>query len=107
MASEAVYRNRLAKKIRDRLPGSTVLKNDPRQNQGIPDLTILHRDRWGMLEVKVSADAPVQPNQPYWVEKYNGDSFAAFIYPENEEQVLNDLQSALGDTRKARIPKSK
>lgn len=107
MAGEAAYRNRLAKKVRERLPGSTVLKNDPRQNQGIPDLTVLYEDRWGMLEVKMAADAPVQPNQPYYVEKFNGDSFAAFIYPENEAEVLDDLQSALSAGRKTRIPKSK
>jgi hypothetical protein len=32
-------------------------------------------------------------------------SFAAFIFPENEEDVLNDLQHALTARRPARFPK--
>jgi hypothetical protein len=47
-----------------------------------------------MLEVKASADAPEQPNQEYYVNSLDAMSFAAFIYPENEEEVLDDLQSA-------------
>lgn len=106
MASEAAYRSRLSKKIKQRLPGSTVLKNDPQENQGIPDLTVLYEDTWGMLEVKKSADAPVRPNQPYFVEKFNNESFAAFIYPENEDQVLDELQSAFTARRKTRLSES-
>jgi hypothetical protein len=34
----------------------------------------------------------------------NNMSFADFIYPENETQVLNDLQRALGAQRQARVP---
>lgn len=80
-----------------------ILKNDPAQNQGIPDILILIGDRWAMLEVKLTADSPVQPNQPYYVHMFNNMSFAAFIYPENEEQVLHDLQSTFGATRQARL----
>lgn len=88
-------------------PGSLVMKNDPNVNPGIPDLLILFKGFWAMLEVKISATAPVQPNQPHFVNHYNDMSFASFIYPENEEQVLRDLQSAFGTKRKARLSKSK
>lgn len=93
---ESHYQAKLIKKIRAMLPGCFVIKNDPMQYQGVPDLLVLFRDRWGMLEVKVDEDSPVEPNQPYYVALFDEMSFAAFIHPGNERMVLNDLQSALG-----------
>lgn len=92
---ESVYQARLVKKIEDSLRGSFVLKNDPGYRQGVPDLTILYFDRWGMLEVKTSFDADYQPNQEYYLNLFGNMSFAAMICPENEEEVLNALQVAL------------
>lgn len=101
--NEAAYQRKLIRKLELLLPGCVVYKNDPGNNQGIPDLLILFEDKWAMLEVKAFEDAPEQPNQAYYVEKYNGMSFAAFIHPQNEEQVLDDLQFAFGVTRQARV----
>jgi len=92
---ESEYQKRLIKKLNRRFPGCVVLKNDSSYRQGIPDLVIFYRDRWGMLEVKASEDAPIQANQPYYIDTLNEMSFAAFIYPENEEAVLHELQRAL------------
>jgi len=100
---ESKYQASLIKKLERMFPGCEVQINDPTRTQGIPDLTILYNDKWAMLEVKKSAKEPNRPNQPYWVEHYNKMSFAAFIYPENEEQVLNELQRSLGSTRQARV----
>jgi hypothetical protein len=72
-------------------PGCVILKNDSSYLQGIPDLLVLFQDKWAMLEVKPSKDAPHQTNQPHYVELFDGMSFGAFVYPENEEDVLNDL----------------
>ena len=72
-----------------------VLKTNPNYIQGFPDLLILFRDHWAALECKRIEDASRQPNQPYWVGFLDRMSFAAFIYPENKEEVLNDLQQAL------------
>ena len=93
---ESTYQGKLIKKLEKLFPGATILKNDANYRQGIPDLSILWKTKWAMLEVKASCDAPESPNQPYWVEKLNEDSFAAFIYPENEQEVLDALQAAFG-----------
>nr|DAM44937.1 MAG TPA: hydrolase [Caudoviricetes sp.] len=90
-AKENKYQRDLIKKISRLLPGSLVLKNDPNYIQGIPDLMILHGDMWAMLEVKASRLAKVQPNQEYYVNQLTQLGFARFIYPENEQEVFNDL----------------
>ena len=100
---ETEYQMYLAQKIRRLLPGSHVLKNDSGFQQGIPDLTILYGDRWAMLEVKRSANARKRPNQEWFIETFDAMSFAAFIYPENEEQVLRDLQLTLQSRRRSRV----
>jgi hypothetical protein len=91
---EADYQARLIKRLQLLFPGCFILKNDPSENQGIPDIIILFENRWAMLEVKVSF--AIQPNQLFYVEMFNRMSFAAFIHPQNEEQVLYDLQSTFG-----------
>lgn len=86
------YQAKLIKKIEKRLPGCIVMKNDPNYIQGIPDLTVLHNGRWATLEVKRSKDESHQPNQDFYVERMNGMSFSSFIYPENEKEVLDELE---------------
>lgn len=103
---EGQYQQHLKKRILERLPGAIVLKNDPSWMQGIPDLTVIFEDRWASLEVKRSAGEQHQPNQDYYVDKMNDWSYSAFIYPENEKEILDELQRALGDRRKARVSKS-
>lgn len=92
---ESEFQGNLIKKIKKRFPGCMVLKNDPTYIQGIPDLLILHNDKWAALECKKSEKEKTRPNQPYYVEKMNGMSYASFVYPENEEEVLNEIQSTL------------
>lgn len=86
---------RIIKEIERRLPGAYVFKGDTRFKQGTPDLIILHNKRWAMLEVKKSAKAPRQPNQEYYVSELHKMSYAAFIHPGNEEEILNELQRSL------------
>lgn len=85
----------LIKELRERLPGCVVLKNDPEYIQGIPDLLILYGDKWAALECKRSKDAHHQPNQNYYVEKLGSMSYANFIFPENREEILNEVFEAL------------
>lgn len=92
---ERDFQREVIREIKYRLPGAIVLKNDPGYIQGIPDLTVLYGQKWGMLEVKRSKDAKHQPNQDHFVAKTNDMSFAAFVYPENVEEVLDALQHSL------------
>lgn len=90
---ESGFQDRVIREIKEALPGCMVFKMD--QHQGIPDLLVLHRDRWASLECKRERNAKRQPNQEYYVGKMDDMSFSRFIYPENREEVLNDLYDAL------------
>lgn len=92
---ENKYQAHLIKKIKKRLPGSEVLKNDSSYIQGICDLLILYNNKWAMLEVKIDKDANKQPNQDYYVAKFKKMAYAAFIYPEIEERILNEMERSL------------
>ncbi len=93
---ESKFQGNLIKELKEMFPGCIVIKNDSSYIQGIPDITIFYGKRWATLECKKSKDAPSRPNQPYYVKKMNDMSFSAFIYPENKEEVLNELQQAFG-----------
>lgn len=103
--AESKFQADLVKKLNRLFPRCVILKNDSGYRQGVPDLIILHRDRWAMLECKRSRNAAQQPNQDYYVEQLGEMSFAAFIYPENEDEVLHDLQRAFSIQRNARVSK--
>lgn len=99
MRSEVRYQLNLIEKLQDIFPGCFILRNDPSENQGIPDLLILFGSTWAMLEVKRSSSEPFQPNQEYYLDYLNNMSYASVIFPENEEQVLDDLQLTFGASR--------
>jgi len=99
MRSEAAYQRILIIRLQAMFPDCFIIKNDAAITQGIPDLLILLNDRWGMLEVKLSERSPIQPNQEYYINMFSEMSFASFIWPEIEEEVLHDLSSAFGAFR--------
>lgn len=92
---ERDYQKKLIKKLKLMFPGCIVLKNDANYMQGFPDLILLVDDRWFVLEVKNSANARHQPNQSWYVDRLSEMSYAAFIYPENEEDILDEIQQSL------------
>lgn len=96
---ENKFQSKLIKELKGEFPGCMVLKNDSSYIQGVPDLLVLYRDRWAGLEVKKSAKAKHQPNQDYYVNKMNEMSYSSFIYPENKEEILNDLRTTFETTR--------
>lgn len=90
---ENVFQSKLKKKIEAIFPDAIVKKFNPEFSQGFPDLLILFSNgRFANLECKKSADAHHQPNQDYWVERLDRMSYARFIYPENEKEILDDLE---------------
>jgi hypothetical protein len=95
MALERDFQAKLIKELKMIFPGCIIMKNDSSYIQGIPDLIILFEDKWAALEVKKSATASHRPNQEYYVELMDDMSFAKFIYPENKEEVLYELQQSL------------
>jgi hypothetical protein len=93
---ESQFQAKLIKRLKEMFPGCIVMKNDSGYIQGIPDLTILWKDKWAFLECKKNAEASRQPNQEYYIRVAGEMSFGRFIFPENEEEVLYDLQQAFG-----------
>ena len=87
------FKTKLIKEIKELFPGCIVTHLDPNEIQGIPDLLILYRDRWAVLEGKKNESASVRPNQKYYVDLMDSMSFAAFIYPENKDYVMGSLYS--------------
>lgn len=100
---ENKFQASLKMELKQMFPGCMILKNDPTDIQGFPDLTILYKHMWAVLETKKDKYASHRPNQDYYVDELNQMSFSRFIYPENKEEVLNELQQAFGTRRASRI----
>lgn len=105
MKKESKFQKDLIDDLRVLFPGAIILMNDANYLQGIPDLLILFHDKWAVLECKKYKTASHQPNQDYYVELAQDWSYGAFIYPENREQILHELQLALKPRRSTRVPK--
>lgn len=88
---ESKFQSNLIKDIKKMFPGCIVMKNDAAYIQGIPDLLVLHNNKWASLECKKNARASRQPNQEYYVGRMNEMSFSRFICPENKDEVLDEL----------------
>lgn len=102
---ESRFKTELIRELKMIFPGCLVVHMDAAERQGLPDLLILYKNKWAALEGKKNGTASIRPNQEYYVDKMNEMSFAAFIFPENKEEVLDALQLAFGTRRKTRVPK--
>lgn len=90
---ESEFKSELYKEIRNRFPGSEVLPNDANYLQGVPDATVFFPNgRYFMLEGKRSSTSRRRPNQDYYVHESPLSANAAFIEPENAEEVLSELE---------------
>lgn len=104
---ESDFQRELIKEIEEKFKGCYVFKNDPTFRQGFPDITILYKNKWAVLECKKSKTEKHQPNQDYYVEDLNNMSYSSFVYPENKEEVMDELQRALKPRRASRVSRSK
>lgn len=96
---ESKFQTQVIHELQELFPGCIILKNDSGYIQGIPDRLILFGPYWAALEIKASSSASMQPNQEYYIQRMDDMSFAAFIFPENKEEVLYGLQHAFGTVR--------
>ena len=92
---ESQFQAKLIKELKKRFPDAIVLKNDANYIQGIPDLLILNGTKWGALECKRDENSSRRPNQEFYVDKMNKMSYASFIFPGNEKEVLDELEQSL------------
>ena len=92
---ENSYQAGLIKRIEVRFEGSVCIKNDANLRQGIPDLTVLWGRTWFVLESKAYKGAPSQPNQAWYIDRFNEMCFAAVICPENEEDIFREIERTL------------
>lgn len=93
---ERDFQRSLIKELERTFEGCLVMKLDSSYIQGIPDLLILFKDKWATLENKRSCTSKKRPNQDYYVNLMNKMSFSRFIYPENKEEVLEELNKFFG-----------
>lgn len=104
---ERDFQRTLIKDLKAMFEGCIITKLDSAHLQGIPDLLILWGKHWATLECKKSATATKRPNQEYYVKRMNSMSFSRFIFPENKEEVLHELEQTFRPGGKSRIPVSK
>ena len=93
---ERDFQAKLIKDLKKIFKGCMVMKMDSSYIQGIPDLLVLYKDKWALLECKRNAKATKRPNQEYYVEMLDNMSFSRFIFPENKLEVLDELRETFG-----------
>lgn len=98
---ESDFQKDVIREIKNRFPECMIWKLDAKYRQGSPDLLILYQNKWATLEVKKSYKDyknNQRPNQELYIERMDKMSFSRFIYPENREEVLNDLEKTFRHT---------
>jgi hypothetical protein len=99
MILESRFKADLIEEIEALYPGAIVLKTDANQIQGFPDNLILCDNKWAAFEAKRDISASIRPNQKHYVQMLNSMSYASFVFPQNKEKFLNELQQTFQSTR--------
>ena len=105
MARESNFEHALVRRILRIYPGAIILKNDANRLQGFPDRLILFGKAWAAFDTKAKETAGHRPNQDYYIDLLNQMSYASFVYPQNEETFLHELQQTLRPNRRTRLSK--
>lgn len=88
---ERDFQKKIKKEIKEHIKDSIVIKMDANDIQGIPDILVLHKNKWATLEFKKSKNAQIRDNQKFYVDKMDKMSFSKIIYPENYKTILDDM----------------
>lgn len=102
---ESEFQANLIKELEARFPGCVVLVKPGYYIQGFPDLLVLFKTFWVVLECKrkkPTSHDDFEPNQEWYLERLDnlgeGPCFATVIYPENREEILDEIQRSFGTT---------
>ena len=89
---ESKFKRLFKKELVARFPDLEIFEPNPTHRRSSPDMMIFDVMGWAALEFKRAKDASHRPNQEYLVQRLRKKGYATFIYPENKEEVLNDLE---------------
>lgn len=97
MAREAEFQKKIIRWLRSK--GAFVWKchQNATTRAGVADLFLCKEGFYAWLEVKKAKNSPVRPGQKQFIEKMNKWSYARFVYPENWEEVKEELKELLRD----------
>ena len=88
---ESKFQKDFIDEAKERNPGLSAWKKDASYIKAIQDWTLIYEDKWAVLEMKKERGAHKQPNQEYYVNKLDKMSFSRFVFPENRDEVFEDL----------------
>lgn len=92
---ESKFKAQFKKRFKERMAELdipiAIIENKPNP-RSFPDTTFLGPGVWAVLDFKKSKDASHQPNQDYYIRELGSIGFACFVYPENAEEVFNELE---------------
>ena len=99
---ESEFQAKLVKRFGELLPGSVVLVKPGYYIQGFPDLLILYKNQWAILECKrktPTQSSDYEPNQEWWIAELDSIGFASMICPENCEEIIDEVLRSFGTAR--------
>lgn len=90
---ESEFKNYTKKRIMDRFPNLDLdFINTKPYHRSMPDVFIIGPGVWAALEFKRFEDSDYRPNQEYNILRLNKKGYATFVFPENLEEVLDELE---------------
>lgn len=103
MKLESAFQKEFKDRLKEILPLCIIKRNSTDDIQGFPDLTVYCGDKYALIECKRYKDAPHRPNQDYYIELFRSEGvYATFVYPENVDTVLVELETYFKDKKKRR-----
>lgn len=93
---ESTFKKNIKDKLLTRFPDIEIFEPDSGKKRSVPDMLIFGPGAWAALEFKRSENSAHQPNQDRRVERLSKKGYAAFIFPENEKEILHELEELFG-----------